>query len=171
MDNTITINSIIGNIRENTKLTQAYQTALSSGTLECVRVRRWEASKSRFRGITDKMNTILIDIPRGTIIRHGDVLNVESNRMIIVEWLEEDVIVASFGEDTHRIPLHDAVKLGYCLGNLHCPVELRETDVIIPLESRKESLGKLLSKIAGIKITLETRVVEPSLEVDQIDHK
>ena len=79
--------------------------------------------KSRFDAIDSQGRALGIFLPRGTLVRGGDMLVVEDGTMIIVRAAPQPVLVVA-PAPTHGTPF-DLLRAAYHLGNRHVPVEIR----------------------------------------------
>jgi urease accessory protein len=94
--------------------------------------------KSRFRTrLSDGTETALF-LPRGSLLRNGDLLEAEDGTLIKVEAAEEDVL-----RITAETP-YELMRAAYHLGNRHIPVELGVDYLKIEVDPvLQEMLGQL----------------------------
>ena len=74
--------------------------------------------RSRFRAILLSGEEIGVDLPRGTLLRHGDRLALADGRVVAVEAAPERLI---------EVHAHDAValaRIAYHVGNRHVPIQI-----------------------------------------------
>ena len=76
--------------------------------------------KSRFRATLDDGTEAALFLPRGLLLRDGDILEAEDGTRIRVESAPENVLLV-----TAQTP-HALMRAAYHLGNRHTPVELGE---------------------------------------------
>ncbi len=76
--------------------------------------------KSRLRATLSDGTEAALFMPRGTVLRDGDILQAEDGTLIRVESSPENVLVV-----TASTPF-ELIKAAYHLGNRHTPVELGE---------------------------------------------
>jgi urease accessory protein len=74
--------------------------------------------KSRFRTTLTNGTEAAIFLPRGSVLRDGDLLEAEDGTLVRVESAPEDVLLV-----TAETP-YELVRAAYHLGNRHTPVEL-----------------------------------------------
>jgi urease accessory protein len=79
--------------------------------------------KSRFRSTLDNGAEVALFLPRGTVLRNGDLLEAQDGSPIRVVAAPENVLYV-----TADHPL-DLMRVAYHLGNRHIPVELGENYV------------------------------------------
>ena len=85
---------------------------------------QWNECRPVLKKRTRGGEEIRLLLPSPMRLRHGDILHDDGSRMIVVELLESEVMVA--GPAALRV----MAELTLELGNLHWPVELTETRVI-----------------------------------------
>ncbi len=74
--------------------------------------------RSRFRAALLSGEEIGVDLPRGTLLRHGDRLRLADGRVVAVEAAPERLI---------EVHAHDAValaRIAYHVGNRHVPIQI-----------------------------------------------
>jgi urease accessory protein len=84
----------------------------------------WDVrQKSRFDATDSLGRTLGVFLPRGTVVRGGDVLVAEDGSLIVVDAAPQKVLrVAHCAE--HGSP-HDLLRAAYHLGNRHVQLELK----------------------------------------------
>jgi urease accessory protein len=84
----------------------------------------WDVrQKSRFDAIDSSGRQLGIFLPRGTLVRGGDVLVAEDGSLIKVIARAQQVLVVTI-EKNHGSPF-DLIRAAYHLGNRHVPIELK----------------------------------------------
>lgn len=84
----------------------------------------WDTrQKSRFEGTDSSGRSIGVFLPRGTVVRGGDVLVVEDGSLVRVLAAPQPVLRITHCTQ-HGTPF-DLVRAAYHLGNRHVPIELR----------------------------------------------
>jgi urease accessory protein len=140
------VTSVPGNVSSDPALAEAYARLAATGKVETLVLSRTEAQRSRMRKRTDAGTDVAIAIEGGNHLRHGDVLLLGEDRMIIVQLEPEDVL--RFRVKEGIIPPAEeravAVELGHFIGNLHRPIRTRDDgSVDMPLQSETEAEGLL----------------------------
>jgi urease accessory protein len=79
--------------------------------------------KSRFDATDSLGRTLGVFLPRGTVVRGGDVMVAEDGSLIRVEAAPQSVLVIRYCSE-HGTPF-DLTRAAYHLGNRHVPIELR----------------------------------------------
>jgi urease accessory protein len=84
----------------------------------------WDVrQKSRFDAVDSSGRQLGIFLPRGTLVRGGDVLVVEDGSLVKVITRAQKVLVIRI-EQAHGTP-YDLIRAAYHLGNRHVPIELK----------------------------------------------
>jgi urease accessory protein len=81
----ITINSVIGNINKNANLKKKYVELSEKNACEVFKISRLESQRVRMRKTSNKGTDIALILPQGTQLRHGDVIMVTEDKMVIIE--------------------------------------------------------------------------------------
>ena len=170
----ITINSVIGNMYHDENLRKQYQDMSSQSLCESIRINRIEAQRVRMRKTSSKGTDIALILTPGTKLRHGDVLLVTNDKMVIMELEPENLAVIQVKDN---IPEHDAVQvpvtIGHAIGNLHRPIKLEGRKIYFPIQTDSEI--EMFKKIFGrlldhLEITQAKMVFEPEEETDVHEH-
>ena len=170
----ITINSIIGNMYHDENLRKQYQDMSSQSLCESIRINRIEAQRVRMRKTSSKGTDIALIMTPGTKLRHGDVLLVANDKMVIMELEPENLAVIQVKDN---IPEHDAVQvpvtIGHAIGNLHRPIKLEGRKIYFPIQtdSEIEMFKKIFDRLLDhLEITQAKMVFEPEEETDVHEH-
>ena len=170
----ITINSIIGNMYHDENLRKQYEDMSSQSLCESIRINRMEAQRVRMRKISSKGTDIALTMAPGTRLRHGDVLMVANDKMVIMELEPENLAVIRVKDNIHE---HDAVQvpvtIGHAIGNLHRPLKLEGRKIYFPIQTDSEI--EMFKKIFGrlldhLEITQAKMVFEPEEGTDVHEH-
>jgi urease accessory protein len=169
----LNINSVVGNIHKDHELGHKYR-QMSEKQLETIRISRSEAQRVRMRKTSDKGTDVAIMLPQNTHIKHGDVLLLENDKIIVVEIQPERVAVIAIENNiaSHHL-LEIAAKVGHTIGNLHRPIKIENNNIILPIQAESEL--ELLKKVLGstteqINITSTTMVFEAEVGADVHEH-
>ncbi len=170
----ITINSIIGNIYHDENLRKQYEDMSSQSLCESIRINRIEAQRVRMRKTSNKGTDIALIMAQGTKLRHGDVLLVASDKMVIMQLEPENLAVIRVKDN---IDEHDAVQLpvaiGHAIGNLHRPIKLEGRNIYFPIQtdSEIEMFKKIFGRVLDhLEITQVKMVFEPEEGMDVHEH-
>lgn len=170
----ISINSIIGNIHKDEEIGQKYHQMTGKQLSEIIRISRSEAQRVRMRKTSDKGTDVAIMLPQNIHIKHGDVLLLNNDKIIVVEIQPEKVAVIAVENNIASDHLFEmAVKVGHTIGNLHRPIKLEDNKIILPIQAESEL--DLLKKVLGsikerIDITSTTMVFEPEEGAEVHEH-
>jgi urease accessory protein len=170
----ISINSVVGNIHNDYDLAEKYNQMIVKQLSEIIRISRSEAQRSRMRKTSNKGSDVAIMLPQNVHIKHGDVLLLNNDKIIIVEIQPEKVAVIAVKNNIASEHLFEmAVKVGHTIGNLHRPIKLEDNKIILPIQAESEL--DLLKKVLGsikelIDITSTTMVFEPEEGADVHEH-
>jgi urease accessory protein len=170
----ITINSIIGNIYHDENLRKQYEDMSSQSLCESIRINRIEAQRVRMRKRSSKGTDIALILTPGTKLRHGDVLMVANDKMVIMELEPENLAVIQVKDNIHE---HDAVQvpvtIGHAIGNLHRPIKLEGRKIYFPIQtdSEIEMFKKIFAQVLDhLEITQAKMVFEPEEGTDVHEH-
>ncbi|MDW0281444.1 MAG: hypothetical protein QN720_03000 [Nitrososphaeraceae archaeon] len=170
----ISINSVVGNIHHDYDLAQKYNQMTAKQLSEIIQISRSEAQRVRMRKTSNKGSDVAITLPQSVHIKHGDVLLLNNDNIIIVEIQPEKVAVIAVKSNIASEHLFEmAVKVGHTIGNLHRPIKLEDNKIILPIqaESELDLLKKVLGSIKDhIDITSTTMVFEPEEGADVHEH-
>ncbi len=172
----ITVDTIIGNIDKDKKLREEFKMFCDEASCEKIMISRLESQRVRMRKITDKGTDVGIILPKGTILKDGDVIHQTKDKMIIIEIEPEDVAVLSFNaEDSQDYNLFGlAVRIGHALGNMHRPIKVVGKTIYIPIQADAEI--ELLNRIFEpmkhhLHITKDKIIFEPEEGTHTHEHK
>ncbi|MGH8444922.1 MAG: urease accessory protein UreE [Solimonas sp.] len=81
--------------------------------------------RRRFLYTADNGTEFLLDLPRATVIRHGDGLKLDDGRIVLVSAAPEALIEVT-AKDSAQL-----VRLAWHIGNRHLPAQLGEGRILI----------------------------------------
>ena len=170
----ITIDSVIGNINKNINLNQKYMEMYHKKVCEVVKISRLESQRVRMRKTSNKGTDIALILPQGTQLRHGDVIMVTEEKMILVEMEPENVAVIEIKDNVRNHDIIEIpVRVGHTIGNLHRPVKLEGNKIYFPIQadSELEIFRKLFAPIAEhLEINKTKMVFEPEEGTEIHEH-
>ena len=127
--------------------------------------------KSRLRTETDDGTELGLSFEPGTTLHNGDVLETDSN-LIIIHQLPEKIISVKVNDDDHSSSIR--VQLGHIIGNRHRPLSIASNgSVLFPIhdENEVELFEKLFSEIIHhISMTVEDKIFVPNEGMDVHEH-
>lgn len=130
--------------------------------VECVEVAWDQATKRRLRCVTDRGTDVAIDLPPGSFLAEGAVLDSDDGRIVVVARTRQAAVVVRFrpGERAEDLAA-DAFRLGHALGNQHVPAEVDKLRVAIPITTSEAILRESIERL-GL-LTADVEVAEVSL--------
>jgi urease accessory protein len=172
----ITINSAIGNIYHDENLRKRYEEMSSKSLCESIRISRMEAQRVRMRKRSSKGTDIALTMAPGTKLRHGDILMVANDKMIIIELEPENLAVIQVKDNIHEHnddAIQVPVTIGHAIGNLHRPIKVEGRKIYFPIQTDSEI--EMFKKIFGrlldhLEITQAKMVFEPEEGMDVHEH-
>ena len=126
--------------------------------------------KSRLRTETDDGMEIGLSFQPGNILQHGDILEIDSN-LVMIQQLPEKIIHVQVKDDNSSSV---RVQLGHIIGNRHRPLSI-STDgaVSFPIhdENEVELFENLFSDILHhISMTVKDEIFVPNQGMDVHEH-
>jgi urease accessory protein len=135
----IRVSSVLGNVSSNQELKRKYDEMNAKKACETITVSRLESGRVRMRKTSDKGSDIALILPPGTKLRHGDVLVMTEDKMVVIGIQPEDVIGIEIKSNIHSDDLIEVpVKVGHTIGNLHRPVKLDGNKIFFPIQADTE---------------------------------
>jgi len=174
----LTIDRIIGNIYNDDHLGATFKKFVSKQQEEIFLITRTESQRQRMRKVSSKGTDIALNFQSGSRhLKHGDVLLLTDNQIVVVEIEPENVLQVEILKETltdspeslFQIP----VQIGHTIGNLHRPIKLDGSRIYFPIqaESEIEMFGKLFHPFHHhIEIQSKKIVFEPSETMNVHEH-
>ena len=156
----ININSILGNISQETRL--------ESTNFEKLIISRIDLEKRILRKNTDLGTDIGINLDSGIKLQHGDIIG-NNETKIIVEQIPEKVISVKLKENNENI----AIILGHIIGNRHRPIAIKDKMILFPIQedSELEIFQRLFKEIIDhIELKIEEEIFLPHTSADVHEH-
>ncbi|MEM2759268.1 MAG: hypothetical protein QXU32_03795 [Nitrososphaerales archaeon] len=168
----ITVTGILGNIRSDKKLWNVYEKLKKENKVEKIVLSRIEAQRPRIRRESDFGTDIAISMKHGSTVKHGDVLLVELDRMIIVEYEPEVAVGFRIRDElSNEEKIQTAIKLGHVIGNLHRSLCIKNNIVYMPIQSESEieSIKKMLLPLIDYIDIYHSKIIfeEEGMEVHE----
>ncbi|HSM82673.1 MAG TPA: urease accessory protein UreE [Nodosilinea sp.] len=120
-----------------------------------------DRARSRHRFTTDDGRPLYLNLPRGTVLRGGDLLGGAAEGLIRVVAKPEPVVVV-----TAEASL-DLVRAAYHLGNRHVSLELAADSLKLEPDPVLEAM---LTQLGGLALTSDTRPFEPEAGAYRAGH-
>ena len=130
------IDSILGNAYDEKNLSKKIENAKQNQTLKRLFLSRSQMEKSRLRTETEDGTEIGLSLEPGTVLHNGDVLEINSN-LIVIHQLPEKIIRVTINEN--KLSPNLLVQLGHIIGNRHRPISLNDDySVSFPIHDDSE---------------------------------
>lgn len=174
----LTIDNIVGNIYRDVHLGAIFKEMVSNHQDETFLITRTQSQKQRMRNVSSKGTDIALNFQSSSQhLKHGDVLLLNDNQIIVVEIKPENVLQVEFLKETlgdnNEELIQISVQIGHTIGNLHRPIKLDGFRIYFPIqaESEIEMFGKLFHPFRHhIKIQSKKIVFEPSESMNVHEH-
>ena len=114
-------------------------------------------------------------LPQGTHLRHGDVIMLTEDKIVVVEIEPENVAMVEIKDNIHNDNdiIGVSVIIGHTIGNLHRPIKLERNKIYFPiqLDSELEMFKKLFAPVnEHIEIKKTEMVFEPDEGMNIHEH-
>jgi urease accessory protein len=110
-------------------------------TIEFVAIPWQDATKSRLRCVGDQGTDVAIDLPRGSFLKHLDVLGEVDRRVVAVSRPKEPMLVV------RPATLAQAAAVGHAFGNQHVPIEVAGEEIWVPITTTVEIAVAVAEKV------------------------
>ena len=165
------VDSILGNSYDGNNISEKIQSAKENQTLKRLFLSRPQMEKSRLRAETEDGTEIGLSLEPGTVLHNGDVLEINSN-LIIIHQLPEKVIRVTFNENNRSPNL--LIQLGHIIGNRHRPISIASDGCIMfPIHDEDEVklFEQLFSDIIHqISLNMEDEIFVPNQGMNVHEH-
>jgi urease accessory protein len=159
------VDSVLGNINNDKKLKEKYDEMAARNVCETIKISRLESQRVRMRKISDKGTDVALTLPPGTRLKHGDVIIITENKMVVVGIEPESVIMIELRDNIHQDDVVEVpVRIGHTIGNLHRPIKLEGNKIYFPIQAdtELEMFKKLFEPVKEhLDIKKTTLVFEP----------
>ena len=134
---------------------------------------RADLDRCRLRTTSDRGTDVGIDLPPGTTLRHGDLVEGDGRTMVIRQN-PEIVGVVRPRPGAGRIPADMMALVGHAIGNMHRPISVTDDRVVFPVQasSEAETFRAIMDGIGPslLEVTLEEMVFVPHRAADVRGH-
>ena len=121
------VNSVLGNVHHEKTVKEKTEQAKSNGTLKKLFLTRSEMEKSRLQKTTEDGLELGFVFEPGKTLHTGDVLNANSDT-IMIHQLPEKVLHVRVKEENNPTLL---VQVGHIIGNRHRPISISDDGTIV----------------------------------------
>ncbi|WP_336328383.1 urease accessory protein UreE [Halovenus sp. HT40] len=166
------IDGTVGNRYTDSDLGERVDRHEQAGTLEVVRIEAGNRKRSRLRVETDNGTDlgVVLDDP----LRAGDVLAIDDERAIVVEFERRDAAVIDL---PHATPagVESAAELGHRIGNQHWDLAIQAGSIYVPVEADPHIIEDVLAESLPEDTIIEYEEVDPAIWIDDasaegVDH-
>src|SRR5215469_3543810 len=170
----IIIDSVIGNINNDKKFKEKYDEMSSKNCCERIKISRLESQRARMRKSSDRGTDLALILPPGIGLKHGDVIILTDNKMVIVEIEPENVLMIEIKENIHEDDVLEVpVRVGHTIGNLHLPIKIERHKIFFPIQADTEvEMFKKLFEPVNEHLDIKKRlmVFEPEEGMEMHEH-
>ena len=166
----LVVETILGNMYNETVHKEKIEVAKQNSSLKTLFLSRSDMQKSRLRTETDDGMEIGLSFQPGNILQHGDILEIDSN-LVMIQQLPEKIIHVQVKDDNASSV---RVQLGHIIGNRHRPLSISTDGVVsFPIhdENEVELFENLFSDILHhISMTVKDEIFVPNQGMDVHEH-
>jgi urease accessory protein len=149
-------------LRASTLLGRREEARYAGRTIDAVPVTWDEATKRRLRRTSLAGVDVAIDVPRGTYLADGAVLDDDGARIIVVERTAASALVVDLPAAAPPGELiRAAARIGHAFGNQHVPLDVEGTSIRIPLTTSEAVARATVASlgIAGLDVRVDDVVL------------
>src|SRR5438093_12681748 len=95
------VEAVMGNVYRDERLGRRFHDLLSKDRADRIRLPRRDAAKNRLRVTSQRGTDVLIDVPRGRTLKHGDVIHMCDDEIISLDWMNEDKMCVTYFDDVY----------------------------------------------------------------------
>jgi urease accessory protein len=120
-----------------------------------------DASKRRLRLTSAEGADVAIDLPRGSYLADGAVLDDDGDRIVVVERAAEEALVVRFGPSLSREAVAEAAaRIGHAFGNQHVPVDVADGAILVPITTSVDLAGETVRALGLHDVEVEVARVK-----------
>jgi len=151
----VIVETICGNTQD-----PEWESTLQHATVDWLVMDQWEAQKNRCRKRSQNGVDLAVSLPRGTLLRDGDVLvwDEPHHAAIVARVKLNEVMVVHLGALAKQSPevfVRTCVELGHALGNQHWPAVVKGNEVFVPLTVDQKVMASVMKTHAFHGIAYE----------------
>lgn len=162
------------------RITAIRKSVLSAGAdgasldgAEQIPLDRTDLQRCRLRTVSDRGTDVGIDLPPGTTLQHGDLVEGDG-RIMVIRQNPEVVGVVRPRPGAGRIPAGTMALVAHAIGNMHRPISVTDDMVVFPVQARSEAetFRAIMDGIGPslLEVTLEEMVFVPHRAADVRGH-
>lgn len=120
---------------------------------------RWsEAPRARLRRETDAGTDVAIDLPRGSYLAEGVILDDDGQRLIVVDRPPEPALRVRV--DPALVPesfVRHVALIAHAFGNQHVPLEVEDGEIRVPITTSEQVARETVARLglAGASISTD----------------
>jgi urease accessory protein UreE len=136
----------------------------SGGKIAEIGIKRTEAMRGRLRARAPDGEDLVVDLPRGQVIRDGDTFGPSAHGTFYRAKIEPEPVLMVTINKPGDGKIEDALRLGYTLGNHHLEVLMEGGYVYVPAVIGAEKIEKIIGK-AGVDVATKVidKVISPGM--------
>jgi len=143
----IVADSIIGNVNRDDSLADAFEAYEEEGKIETVTVDPADRKRSRVRTTTDGDTEIGIVVDEKSELESGDVLVLNDDCLIVVEFETREAMVIEYPEPESFDDVASVAKLGHVVGNHHWDLQIRDGAFYVPLSNARRIMESVVADV------------------------
>lgn len=140
------------------------------GDMECIMLERREMQKSRLRKSTDQGTDIGMELPTGTTLYHGDIIQGDELAVMV---LQNPELVGTIQTAGGAVPAETWMLIAHAIGNMHRPVSVGLGSISFPMQDPSEAdmfTGMLKRFEHNLEITTARKVFVPHTLANVVGH-
>ena len=136
--------------------------------LDVISLSRMEMQKRRIRRQSRKGYDVGIDLRPGDTLYNGAILQGDGY-MVVIQQMPELVVVINLPANIAPSTL---VLLGHILGNLHRPIDIQNSHILLPIQHKSEEVTfrHTLDALDIRDISIEERIIIPHSSANVSGH-
>ena len=143
-------------------------------TKTCLKVllSQGDRHKGRIHAYTDHDVAVGIIKSRDRLLESGDVFQTESNRLLLVQIQQQELLVINLSALDKNIALTKLVHLGHVLGNHHYAIAIQENKIYVRVDTKSKAIEKIIAdlQIPGLRITYEMQSASANITFTSHNH-
>lgn len=151
------------------RLDTILDTAPNIRDLDTISLSRIEMQKRRIRRQSQRGHDMGIDLPAGTILHDGAILQGEGH-IVTIQQTPELVVAIRLPPD---VPSSMLVLIGHTLGNMHRPINIQNGTISLPIQdsSEEDTFRRILGVLGIGDISVEKQVFVPHNRANVSGHE
>lgn len=160
----IVANSVVGNVNRDESLADTLEAYEAEDRVETVTVDPEQRKRSRVRTTTDEGTDIGIVVDDRAELESGDVLVLNDDRMIVVEFEKRETMVIEYPESFDDVAA--ATELGHAIGNHHWNLQVRDGSLYVPVSDARRVMENVVVDMLPSEAVVRYERVDSSVFTD-----